>query len=194
MKIIGITGGIGAGKTTVCNMFKELGAETCDADEIAREKEKKGGAAYNEIKECFGPEIISENGDLNRKKLAGIVFSDKEKLEKLNKIVHKYVFEEIKEKIKSCSSDVLCLDVPLLFSSEFPIKCDYTVGVLAEREERIKRVEKRSGMSRDEIIKRIDNQISDDELLKKADFIVENNDVEKALDAVKKIMKIIRNE
>lgn len=194
MKIIGITGGIGAGKTTVCSMFKELGAEACDADEIVREKEKKGGAAYNEIRECFGTEIISENGELNRKKLAGIVFSDKEKLEKLNSIVHKYVFEEIREKIKSCSSDVLCLDVPLLFSSEFPIKCDYTVGVIAEREERIKRVEKRSGMSRNEIIKRIDNQISDDELLKRADFIVENTDMKKAFSAVENIMKTVRNE
>lgn len=193
MKIIAITGGTGSGKTTVCKMFKALGAEVADADKIARESEKAGGAAYKEIKEFFGEDIILKNGEINRKELAKTVFSDKKKLKALNSIVHKYVFAEIKSKIENCTSDVICLDVPLLFSSDFPIKYDFSVGITADFEERIKRVCKRDGISRKEVIDRIKNQISDEELFEKADFIIENNNEKSTFDAVENIMNIVRN-
>lgn len=193
MKIIAVTGGIGSGKTTVSKMFEDLGAEVCDADLIAKETEKCGGAAYDEIKNFFGEQIILPNGEIDRKVLADIVFSDKKKLEKLNKIVHKYVFFEMEKTIKNSSAEVVCLDVPLLFSSDFPIKYDFSVGVTADMEERIKRVLQRDKTSEEDIKKRIKNQISDKELFEKADFVVKNNDKKSTFKAVENIFNIVRN-
>lgn len=192
MRIIGVTGGIGAGKSTVSKMFSQLGADIVDADEIARAVTKKEGRAFSEIISFFGKEILSESGEIDRKKLAGIVFSDKEKLVALNEITHKYVFIEMEEQIKNSKKDVVILDVPLLFSSDFKLSYDFSVGVVAKIEERIKRVKQRDGLSEEEILMRIENQISDRELEEKADFIVENNDYNKALKSVEQIMKIVK--
>ena len=191
MKIIGVTGGIGSGKTTVSSMFASFGAEIVDADEIARAVTKSGGAAYKEIIDAFGEEILLPDGEINRKALGKIVFQDKKSLELLNKITHKYVFEEIKRRIETSLAQVVVLDVPLLFSSDFPFECDLTVGVIADKEERIKRVEKRDGLSREEILKRIENQISDESLRQKADVIIENNSYDAAKFEVENIIKRI---
>ena len=191
MKIIGVTGGIGSGKTTVSSMFASFGAEVVDADEIARAVTKSSGAAYKEIIDFFGEEILLPDGEINRKALGKIVFQDKKSLELLNNITHKYVFDEIKKRIECSLAQVVVLDVPLLFSSDFPFECDLTVGVIADKEERIKRVEKRDGLSREEILKRIENQISDEVLRQKADVIIENNSYDDAKFEAKNILKRI---
>ena len=191
MKIIGVTGGIGSGKTTVSGMFASFGAEVVDADEIARAVTKSSGAAYKEIVDAFGEDILLPDMEINRKALGKIVFQDKKSLELLNKITHKYVFEEIKKRIETSLAHVIVLDVPLLFSSDFPFECDLTVGVIADREERIIRVEKRDGLSREEILKRIENQISDEVLRQKADVIIENNSYDAAKFEAKNILKRI---
>ena len=95
MKIIGVTGGIGSGKSTVSGMFRQFGAEVIDADEISRNVAKKTGSAFCEIVENFGEEILLENGEIDRKRLGQIVFSDKNRLQVLNEIIHKYVFLEM---------------------------------------------------------------------------------------------------
>lgn len=192
MKIIGVTGGIGSGKSTVSNMFRQFGAEIIDADEISRNVTKKNGSAFSEIVEIFGEEILSEDGEINRKKLGQIVFSDKNKLAVLNEITHKYIFIEMGKKIKESKADIVILDVPLLFSNDFKIKYDYSVGVTANVSERIKRVKSRDGLTEDEILSRINNQISDKELEEKADFIIENNDYNKTLKSVEQILKIVK--
>ena len=97
MKIIGITGGIGSGKTTVGKMFESFGAEVIDADEISREVTKKDGAAYAEIVSFFGDEILLADKELNRKAISDIVFKDKKSLEMLNKITHKHIFLKMEE-------------------------------------------------------------------------------------------------
>ena len=191
MKIIGVTGGIGSGKTTVCSMFASFGAEIVDADEIARAVTKSSGAAYSEIIDAFGEEILLPDGEINRKALGKIVFQDKKSLKLLNKITHKYVFEEIKRRIETSLAKVIVLDVPLLFSSDFPFECDLTVGVILDKEERIKRVEKRDGLAREEILKRIENQISDEDLRDRADVIIENNSYDAAKFEVENILKRI---
>lgn len=191
MKIIGVTGGIGSGKTTVSSMFASFGAEVVDADKIARAVTKSSGAAYKEIIDVFGEEILLPDGEINRKALGKIVFQDKKSLELLNNITHKYVFDEIKKRIECSLAQVVVLDVPLLFSSDFPFECDLTVGVIADKEERIKRVEKRDGLSREEILKRIENQISDEVLRQKADVIIENNSYDDAKFEAKNILKRI---
>ena len=194
MKIIGVTGGIGSGKTTVCEMFEKLGAEVIDADKIAHDITKRDGAAYAEIIDKFGEKVMLPDGDIDRKALAKIVFSDSEKLKMLEHITHKYVFEEMKKRMDKSTAPVVVLDVPLLFSSEFPFVCDLTVGVTADMEDRISRVFKRDNMTREEIISRINNQISDKTLKENADIIIENSSLDLTFEKVKEIFNKIRNE
>ena len=121
MKIIGITGGIGAGKSTVCEEFKKYGACIIDADKISHQVTAKNGSAYAEIVENFGTDVLKSDGEIDREKLAGIVFSDQNELEKLNYITHKHIFEKMREEIASSDSELIILDVPLLFSADFEL-------------------------------------------------------------------------
>lgn len=175
MKIIGITGGIGSGKSEVARAFYELGADVVDADKISRFLMEKDGASYNLVVKEFGEEILNDDRTINRKKLAEIVFSDKVKLEILNTLTHKCIFEEMQNQIDSSEKEVVCLDVPLLFSSDFPFKCDFTIGVIAPKEKRIIRVMERENCTREEVLARIKNQITDTEIEERADYIIEND-------------------
>jgi len=189
VKIIGITGGTGAGKSSVCNEFKKCGAQIIDADKIARQVVQKGKPALEEIVCAFGKNIITPDGDLNRKKLGGIVFADSNKLNILNKITHKYIFDEMQRQINECSADILVLDVPLLFEKDFPFECDLTVAVVADREERISRIMVRDGISRKSAEERVSNQMSDAKYKKFADICFENDgDISKIKDFVRKIV------
>lgn len=180
MIIVGLTGVIGSGKSTVSHILSELGAYTIDADEISRTVLDKDTPAYFETVEHFGREILSCDGTINRKELAKIVFNNKAELEVLNRITHKYIFIKMQNMIDkyisaSGSGDMIVLDVPLLFSDDFNIKYDKSVVVTASREIIIKRVMLRDGMDESEILERIKNQLSDEELIKRADYVIENN-------------------
>ncbi len=194
MKIIGVTGGTGSGKSTLCKLLSGFGAEVIDADEIARSITKKGGKAYPEILSYFKKGILYPDGEINRKALAEIVFSDKKSLDALNDITHKHVFSEMKRRMTESKAEVVVLDVPLLFSSKFPFKCDLTVGVTADKEERIKRIMLRDGLSREEILKRMENQITDKELFDKADVTVLNDSPNSLKAAAERLISRIRNE
>ncbi len=175
MKIIGITGGTGAGKSAVCDELKRYGAQIIDADEIARQVVQKGQPALNEIALAFGCEVINPDGELNRKKMGSIVFSDSEKLCILNQITHKYIYAEMQKQIDESLADILVLDVPLLFQNDFPFICDLTVAVIADKELRIKRVMARDGIDYVSAEKRIQSQMLDDEYRSHADVCFENN-------------------
>ncbi len=175
MKIIGITGGIGSGKSTLCAQLKKLGAQIIDADLISREITQKGSPALLEIAETFGQEVINIAGELERKKLGNIVFNDPEKLKKLNQITHKYIFEEMEKQLKATTASVVVLDVPLLFQCDFPIKCDLTVAVLADREVRIRRIMDRDGVDRNVALLRMERQLKDSDYKRMADVCFENN-------------------
>lgn len=180
MIIVGLTGVIGSGKSTVSHILSELGAYTIDADEISRTVLDKDTPAYFETVEYFGREILSCGGSINRKELAKIVFNNKAELDVLNRITHKYIFIKMQNMIDkyisaSGSGDMIVLDVPLLFSDDFNIKYDKSVVVTASRDIIIKRVMRRDGMDESEILSRIKNQLSDEELIKRADFVIENN-------------------
>ena len=192
MKIIGITGGIGAGKSTVSREFEKLGAKVVDADKISRQVTTKDGCAYGEIVDYFGEDILFENGEINRKRLSELVFSDKEKLSVLNNITHKHIFKEMESQIKNANTDIVVLDVPLLFSSDFKIKCDLKIAVIADEKIRINRVIERDGLSENEISARIKNQISDAEYERLADICIYNNDLENTRKDVKKIYDRLR--
>lgn len=175
MRIIGVTGGTGSGKSTLCSCLGELGATVIDADKIAKEITLKDGAAYPEIVREFGNGILDENGEIIRKALGDIVFNDPKKLELLEKITHKYVFREMENAIATCESSVVVLDVPLLFQCDFPFKCDLTVAVIADEKVRINRIMLRDGLSEAQAKDRIRNQLSEAEYRSRADVVFENN-------------------
>lgn len=189
MKIIGITGGIGAGKTTVCDEMKRCGAEIIDADKIARQIVQKDMPALKEIENEFGKDVLTPGGELNRKKLADIVFSDEEKLKVLNCITHKYILAEMKLRVKNSVSEVVVLDVPLLFQCDFPIKCDLTVAVVADKETRVQRIMKRDGVKRSEAESRMSKQLTDEEYSDFADICFENDgNIERVREFARKII------
>ena len=175
MKVLGITGGIGSGKSTISKIFSDLGADCIDADRISRQTLEIGGSAYDAVISEFGEEILTNDRCIDRKKLAEIVFSDKSKLERLNSITHICVFREIEKKIKVSDASLICLDVPLLFTCGFPIRCDKTLVVIAPRKLRIKRVMERDGCTEAQVEARMNNQLTDDEMCKRADYCIVND-------------------
>lgn len=175
MKLLGITGGIGAGKSTVTRIFSDLGATCIDADVLAREVLEPGQIGYQKVIEVFGDGILQADGRIDRKGLAKIVFQKKEKLAQLNQITHQEVFKRMEEEIKRAKTQIVCLDVPLLFTSEFPFHCTKTIAVLAPLSVRMDRVVKRDHSTEEDVLARIQAQLSDNELRNLADYIIIND-------------------
>jgi len=195
LKIIGITGASGAGKTTVSNIIKQkYNAKVIDADKIAKELSKSGTEYFKEIVEYFGTEILQKTvnnvgtlptGDLqiDRKKLANIIFNDASERTALNKITEKHVVKKINQKIEEYSKteEIIILDVPLLFESGLDRKCNITIGVIADENLKIQRICKRDGIDKDLAKQRI-NALKDDEfLIKNCTNIITNEGDEEAL-------------
>ena len=194
MKIIGVTGGIGSGKSTVCKEFAALGAAIIDADEISHKITRKGEQAYFEIIENFGKEILTQDKEIDRRLLGKIVFADKEKLCLLNRITHKYIFAEMNRQIEENNGkEVVVLDVPLLFGSDFPIKYDLSIGVIVPDVVRIARVAKRDKISEKDVLARIKNQLKNEDYIRLCDICIENVDIEKMKRQVADIFESLRD-
>lgn len=182
MKILGVTGGTGTGKSSVCMILKEEGGKIIDADKITRKLQKKGGAAYDEIVEYFTQDILLEDGELDRKKLGAIVFSDGEKLRKLNQIVHKHVTREIKRRVEKYSMEdsgkyrFLVLDVPIPIEEGFFDTVDYVWAVVANDDLRISRLMERMEITEEEAARRIASQMSNREYEELADCTIVNEE------------------
>jgi len=178
MLIIGITGSLGTGKTTVAKIFKRMGAIVLDADEIARRLIEPNTPAWTRIKGYFGEGILRKDGRINRKALAKEVFSDRRRLNKLCGIIHPLVYKEIEKKVKeikkSNAKAVVALDVPLLLESGGRSKVDKLVVVTAARDVQIKRAIRKFGLTRAEILQRIEAQMPLSEKERAADFIIDN--------------------
>lgn len=179
MKIIGLTGGIGSGKSTVSNYIKSQNILVLDADEISRNLTKKDGEALPYIREYFGDDVFFPDGELDRKKLANIVFNDSSKLKVLEsfttEIVNIIMLNKIEELRKSSYDGILLLDIPLLFESGDDSFCDETWVVVSSLENKIKRVMLRDNISKEEVIDRINNQMSDEDKMKRATHVIFNN-------------------
>jgi dephospho-CoA kinase len=180
MIIVGLTGSVGTGKSTVTNFFRELGAYIIDWDELAREVTRPHLRAWKEIVEYFGKDFLNEDLTINRQKLAEIAFSDKEKVAKLNQIVHPEVFKEderITNEIKSFNPDALIIkDIPLLFELKLtqPVFMDKVVVVSASEQTQLRRLEEK-GMSRGDAQSRIRSQLPLEEKISAADFVINND-------------------
>lgn len=178
MIIVGLTGSVGTGKSTVTHFFRELGAYIIDWDELARDVIRPHLRAWKEIVEYFGKDFLNEDLTVNRQKLAEMVFSDKEKVAKLNQIVHPEVFKEderITNEVKSLDRDALVIkDIPLLFELTCPIFVDKIVVVSASEQTQLRRLEEK-GMSREDARSRIKSQLPLKEKIKSADFVINND-------------------
>ena len=179
MRIIGITGGSGSGKSTVSRILHDLGAKVINADRIAREVVHKGSKALKELVEYFGDSILDDKGELNRKKLGTVVFEDNEKLEALNRITHKHISQRIMESIdearNSGNPGVVVIDAPLPVKEGFLNLVEKVWVVTADKEIRLKRIMDRDGISREDALNRILSQASDEEYLRIADEVLVNN-------------------
>lgn len=176
--IIGITGGIGSGKSTVTRIFQEFGYSIVDADKIAKNIMNYGTETYYETVERFGDGIVNEDKSINRSKLAELVFNDREKLSHLNRITHKAVREQALREInelKRRGTLRIAYDCPLPVKNGFIDLVDVVVVVWAPFEKRISLIKGRDPhMSDQKIQSRMNNQMNDEEYLSIADHVIEN--------------------
>ena len=179
MKILGITGGIGTGKSKVlAYLEKEHHATIQQLDQVASALQKKGTSCYRELVEAFGTEILLPDGELNRAKIAKIIFADPMKRQMLNQIVHPKVKEWIKEDIekeKACGTLLYVIEAALLIEDNYKEICDEIWFIYSEKSVRIKRLEESRGYSRDKIVQIISVQLTDEEFRENADRIIDNS-------------------
>ena len=196
MKIIGLTGGSGAGKSLVCEAFFSYGVKSIDTDKISREVTKKDSECLRELTEYFTKNILTHDGELDRKKLAEIVFSNGKNLDILNRITHEYILERCKDVIldmQKTGEKSAIIDAPVLFESGFDKHCDIIISVISDRKKRIERIIKRDNITKSQVENRIKNQKSDEFFIEHSDYIIYNNsDYENIKTQVSEIYKNIK--
>jgi dephospho-CoA kinase len=183
MKIIGLTGGIGSGKSTVLELFKILGVKTYSADESAKKLVNTDPYLINLIKSSFG-ENIYDKGQLNSKKLSDIVFEDKEKLKLLNSIIHPAVDKDFKLFLNSNNEDYIVKEAAIIFETKSENNYDKIILIQSPLEIRIERVINRDNISREEVMKRINNQLDENLIIDKCDYVISNENKEDLEDKV----------
>jgi dephospho-CoA kinase len=190
MKVIGLTGGMGSGKTTVANFFKELGITVYIADEAAKSLMNTSAEVKSKILSLLGEKAYPE-GILDRKYVAAQVFNFEEKLEKLNSIVHPAVATDFENWKNSQNSPYVIYEAAILFEKGGDNKCDAVILVTAPYEERIKRIKSRDKSSEEEIEARMKHQWSDSKKRKLADFEIKNLNLPNTREQVRKLHEII---
>lgn len=177
MKVIGLTGGIGAGKSTVAAHLAALGARVIDADAISRRATAPGGDAEAPIRQAFGDKFFPD-GKLDRRALAALTFSDASARMRLEGIVHPIVFDRIAGEIEAARASgcrAVVVDMPLLFETGYERECDQVWLVTAGQETRLRRVAERDGVSRDAVERRIRAQMPDEEKRALATEVIDNS-------------------
>jgi dephospho-CoA kinase len=177
--LVGLTGGMGSGKTLAASFFKDLGAFILDADLICRKLVEPGQPALKEIEDTFGKEIFSTSGNLDRRRLADLVFDDPEKKQSLENILHPRVFEFERLEYEAIQMEhpnaIVIVDAALLIESGNYKKMDKVIVLNSDEKNRINRILARSELSKDEITARIKNQMPSEEKVRYADFVLENS-------------------
>lgn len=184
MFILGVTGGIGSGKSTVSSILRDRGVLVLDADEISHKVTESDGLAIEPIRELFGNRAINSDNSLNRKYVSSIVFDDRTKLDNLSTIIHRCVFEymdKVIEEERQKGTKALVLDVPIPVKNGFVSRCNQIWVVTCEETVRVERIVKR-GMTEEEARRRMAMQMTDDEYLALGDFEINNSGTREELE------------
>jgi len=187
MKIIGLTGGIGSGKSTLLAWLRSNGIPCFESDIVG--KQLLNGQLKQDVIDCFGPELYP-NDVLDTKRMAQLVFQDKEALEKLNNLVHPVVGKAFKDFVeKNKNAQILVKEAAILFETGAYKSCDFVILVCAPLEKRISRVIQRDGVKRAEVLARMSKQWDDNKKSALADFVIENDSLELAIEQLEAILK-----
>ena len=192
--VIGLTGSIATGKSTVASMFSELGIPVIDADKIAREVVEPGEEAYRGVVEAFGDSILLEDRTIDRKRLGEIVFSDETKRKQLNDIVHPAIRKRMLEKRDAylkAGERCVVLDIPLLFESKLEHFADKILIVYVDEDIQLRRLMERNGFSKEEALQRIQSQMPVKEKAERADATIDNNGTKE--ETFLQLQKILKN-
>lgn len=178
MKVIGLTGGIASGKSTVVKALQDLGAVVISGDKVAHEMMLPGKPIWEDIAKTFGDAILNPDRSINRTRLGSIVFNDPQLLNKLNRIVHPLIMEHFKNDLQDIRNNrpdaVVVMEIPLLYETHMDRMCDEVWVVWVDRETEISRLMARDMISRDDAIKRIEAQMPLDEKARRADRVLDN--------------------
>ncbi len=189
MRIVGLTGGFGAGKSFVASLFKKLGAKVVDADKLGHKALNKGSAAYGRIIAAFGKNILNPDMLINRKALAGIIFANRKNLAKLNRIVHPGIIRDIVKRIDGAAkSEVLIVDAPLICETNITGLMNVLIVVKVSKKNQIERCSNKFGMEEKDVCKRIAMQMPLNKKVRMADYIVDNDGTKE--DTEKQVRKI----
>ena len=194
MKVIGLTGGIGSGKSAVATFLKELGAEVIDADKVGHEVFLPGTPGWQEVVETYGKEILAANGSIDRKKLSAIVFNNPQALEKLNRIMHPRIYNEVRKRLEEYRGrgvKVAVIEAPLLIEAGWSPLVEEIWVKVAPKEKVIQRVCKDRNLSEAEIVARINSQSSTEEKIKHATVVIKD---EETLEELKNRVKQLWEE
>jgi len=185
MILVGLTGGVATGKSTVAQMFKRYGAVVIDADELAREVVKQRKPAWRQIVNAFGKGVLNPDRTINRQALGAVIFSRPAKRRVLERIIHPRVAREqmrlTRQAARKNPNAVVIYDVPLLFEAGIDKRVDHTIVVTADRETQISRLKKRNGLSRAEALRRITSQMPLAEKRRRADYVFDGTCDKRAL-------------
>lgn len=198
MMLVGLTGGVATGKSTVANMFGRCGAVVIDADQLAREVVQPGKPAWREIIRTFGTDILNADRTVDRHALGAIVFHDKKKLRRLERIIHPRVAREQARLTKQAAGQnpnaVVIYDVPLLFEAGIDKRVDTTIVVTADREAQIARLKNRNGLTRAEATQRICSQMPLAKKHRRADYILDGTkNLNQLAKDVSKLLEYLRS-
>ena len=175
---LGITGGVGSGKSVVCEYLKNKGVPVVSTDELARKAVMPGTAAYDQIVSYFGKDVLSDDGTLNRKKLRSIITEDRNKKEMLEQFVHPEVFVQMEKEFEASKkkhAPIIAVEVPLLFEAGLEKKFDFVLTISVNADVRVKRLMARDQITRKEAEAFMGIQMPEADKIKKSDFVIDNN-------------------
>ena len=190
MKIIGLTGGIGSGKSTIAKVFKSNSVPVYDSDSSAKILMNSSKKLKLKLIECFGSSTYS-NGLLNKKYVSNLIFNDSIALNKINSIVHPEVFNDFKQWKSKLNNDYVIYESALVFESGSYKSNDYNILVTSEFNLRVERIIKRDGVTKEQILERMQHQLNDETKVKKSDFVINNSDIFNAKEQVSTVYKIL---
>ena len=192
-KVIGLTGSIAVGKSTVTQYLLTHGYRVLDADVISREALNKGTHCFHQVIELF--DCLTPTGDIDRQKLGQIVFHDQSKKKQLEDIIHPYVINQLKEGIHQCLDSVIFLDIPLLYETHLEYLCDRIIVVYVDESTQVKRLMNRNQITEYDALHLVHQQMSIEEKKKKADWIIDNRlSYEELYQNIERVLRVIQDE